>query len=373
MNPSPASFDLSFLRDRAAQKRIAAVVLAFAVAGVLYGVLAPKWYRSTLTAVPAQAQKSAGIAGLLGGDLVTLAAGLGATVGGTTDVARIAAVLQSTAVTDAVIAKFDLQRRYDVSYLENAREKLWDRCQVKTLPKPGLVQLSCEDKDPGVAQQLVAYFAEIGNEAFRRVSSGSASEEVRFLERRVADLRREADESSVRLREFQEKHGVVDLDTQARAVMSSVATLRGQRIAKQMELDYARTFSGPGEPGTRQLESQLSVMDEQLRELEVPPAAPAGKKGGTGLFPAALAMPRLRAEGEKLYRDRKVAEATLVFALDRLEGAKAAQARDVSTFVVLDPATLPTKKSRPRVLDSVVVAALLGLVAGLGIEWWKRR
>jgi len=112
-------------------------------------------------------------------------------------------------------------------------------------------------------------------------------------------------------------------------------------------------------------------VDDMLRDLEEPRVA--SPKGKTGMFPPALAVPKLRAEFEKLYRDRKVAEATLLFALERLEGAKASEARDVSTFQVLDPPTLPTRKSRPRTLETALFGALLGLAAMLPVEWWRSR
>jgi capsule polysaccharide export protein KpsE/RkpR len=278
-----------------------------------------------------------------------------------------------------VIEKFDLRNRYDAKYLESAREELWRHCEVRTLPKPGLVQVSCEDRDPRLAQALLAYFAEVGNVAFRRVSTSSASEEARFLDRRVADLRREADDAASRMRDFQERHQIVDLESQAKAVVSSVAVLNSQRIAKEMELGYARGFSSMDEAGTKQLESQLFIVDEQLRQLERPRNVPAtGRKKAegatsTGMFPAALEVPRLRAEYERLYRDRKVAETSLMFALDRLEGAKAAEARDVSTFVVLDAPTLPTRRSRPSRGRALVLSAAFGFVAAVAVEWWRAR
>jgi uncharacterized protein involved in exopolysaccharide biosynthesis len=376
--PAPPSFDLSFLRSRAVLKRIAVVTLACATLAAVYTLLAPPWYRSVLTVVPARIQKGGGISSLLGSELGGLAAGLDVSLGAGADAPRIAAVLQSISVTDAVIEKFDLRRRYDVKYQEAAREALWRHCAVKPLPKPNLVQLSCEDRDPRFVQQLLSYFAEYGNQAFRRVSVSSATEEVGFLERRVAELRQQADDATGRMREFQEKYQIVDIDTQTKAVVSALAALQSQRISKQLELDYARTFSSGDEATLRQLRSQISVLNEKLRDLEEPAAtAPVPvegrpRRGGDakgGMFPAALAVPQLRADFEKLYRDRKVAEVTLVYALERLEAAKADEARDVSTFVVLDAPALPTRRSRPKRLLILLAWSAFGLLASLAYEW----
>ena len=370
------TIDFSFLLERAAMRRVALITLGFLLAGVLYWLVAPRWYRSTLVVVPASAPKGSGISALLGGELGGLAAGLGGSIG-SPDVARIGAVMQSAAVSEAAVEKFDLKGRYGVADAESAREILWRHCDVKTLPKPGLVQVSCEDKDPRFAQALLGFFADHGNQAFRRVSVSSATEEVRYLERRVAELRQQAEASAARVREFQEKHQIVELDAQARAVVSTMATLNAQRISKQMELGYAQTFAARDEAGSRQLQSQLTIVEDALRDLETEggdarPAEGAKATGRRGVaFPAAAAVPRLRAEYEGLYRDRKVAEATLVFSLDRLEAARAAEARDVSTFQVLDPPTVPTRKSRPKGTEAVAVAVLLGLAVSTGLEWWR--
>lgn len=376
--PVPPAFDFSFLRSREAVKRVAAVTAGFIVAGLLFILLAPKWYRSAVTVVPVKSQKSSGIAALLGGDLGGLAAGLDSSLGGGADSARIAAVLKGTAVTDAVIQKFDLQARYGKKYTETTRDAVWRHCDVKIQAKPNVVEMSCEDEDPKFAQTMLAFFVEYGNEVFRRVSVSSATEEVKHLDRRVAELRRQADETAERMRTFQEKHQIVDLESQAKAVVASVAALNSQRVMKQLELDYARRYSAGDEPGVRQIESQLSVVDDRLLDMEMPKgrgesAGPGPKDRRTGMFPAALAVPALRAEYEKLYRDRKVAEATLVFALDRLEGARASEARDVSTFQVLDPPTLPTKASWPDRPRSMAAAAILGLAAGIAWQWWLSR
>jgi LPS O-antigen subunit length determinant protein (WzzB/FepE family) len=363
--------DLSFLRQPAALKRIAAIAISCALLGLLYGLLAPKWYESVLTVVPANEQ-GGGLSGLLaGGALGGLAAGLTDSAGA--DAARIAAVLGSISVTDAVIEKFDLRSRYGAQYQESARSALWTHCAAKVLPKPRLVQLTCEDKDPRFVKEMLDYFADYGNEVFRRVSVGSASEEVRFLEAHAREVRQQADASAERMRAFGEQHQIVDIESQAKVVVEAIAAIQAQRISKQMELDYARSFSSGDEATMRQMETQLSVMDKKVRDLEEPsalqqPPAPAERRRGSRMFPAALAVPKLRAEFEGLYRDRKVAEATLVFALERLEAAKANKARETSTFQVLDRATLPTHQARPKRVVTVAVLLMLGLAGAVSLE-----
>jgi capsule polysaccharide export protein KpsE/RkpR len=378
MNESSQNIDLSFLRDRKVQKRIAIVVAVFTLAGLLYALLAPKWYRSVLTVMPVKSQRGGGLSSMLSGELGGLAAGLAdGAMGGGADVQRIAAVMQSNDVSDAVIAKFNLKQRYAEKYQETAREALWKHCDVKALPKPSLVQLSCEDKDPRFVQQMLEFFAEYGNQVFRRVGVSSASEQVRFLEKRVGELRAQADTAAQKMREFQEKYQIVDIETQTKAVVGAMASLNSQRISKQLELEYARTFSSGDEATTRQLESQLAVVDQKLRALEdepkpsAPAASRAGRRASNGMFPAALTVPRLRAEFETLFRDRKVSEATLIFALERLESAKADEARDTSTFLVLDPPATPTKPTRPKRLVTLAAALMIGLLGALAVEWWR--
>jgi capsule polysaccharide export protein KpsE/RkpR len=359
-------------------RRIAASGAAGLFIALVYVVFAPNWYQSTLTVVPATPAKSgalgAQIAGALGADLPI-------DLGNNADVERIAAVFESTSVTDAVIQKFDLRNRYDQRYIEHARKDLWSHCSVRIDRKAKLVGLTCEDRDPKFVKTMLEFFGDYGNQVFRRVSTTSASEEVRFLEQRVADMRREADDSARRMREFEERYKVVDLESQSKAVVSAMASLRGQEIAKELQLSYLNSFSARDESTAVQLRQQLSVMNAKFRALEESPsndpaesrARPVngnGQKDASNIFPPALAVPGLRFELEQLLRDRKIREADLLLLMQRLEMAKVNEARDTSAFQILDSPPLPTYKSRPRgalvVLAGLVFGVLLGALYALG-------
>src|SRR6266496_1050383 len=166
--------------------------------GLLYAFLAPKWYEATLTVVPSQkSQESAAMS------LASKLPAIGGLDGVTTDVQRIQAVLRSKSVADEVIEKFKLDERYERSHREQTRATLWKHCQVAADRRSSVVSLTCEDKDPQQAMAMAAYFGEVGNRVFARVSASSAREERKFLETQVEKARADVDEISKKLREFQ--------------------------------------------------------------------------------------------------------------------------------------------------------------------------
>lgn len=383
-----AGFDLVAL----ALSRWRTIVLCAALgvsAAVVYGFLAPPWYEARLTVVPSQ--KS-------GNPAMSMLANLpGAEILGSsssTDVQRIQAVLTSNSVADEVIAKFDLKKRYDSSHLEHARIALWKHCSASADRKSGVVSLTCEDQEPELAMGMATFFGEVGNRVFGRISASSAREERRFLEGQVVKARKDVDESSRRLRSFQEKYRVVDLGEQSKAVISAMASIKGELVAKQLQLSYLSSFSSRTEASVVQLEQQIRIMEAKLKQLEdsnpvlavVPAsqgsgsAAPPSSKAGAlppNFFPDAMRVPELRFELEQLFREQKIHETIFFLMTQRFETAKVDEARDTSTFQILDQPTLPTYRARPKFKKLI----LLGLIGSVGFAmalivlpvWWRRR
>jgi tyrosine-protein kinase Etk/Wzc len=296
-----------------------------------------------------------------------------------TDVQRIQAVLASTSVADEVIEKFKLDDRYGTSHREHTRAALAEHCSSTVDRKSGLVSLSCEDRDPAQAKAMAEYFGEVGNRVFGRVTVSSAREERKFLEDQVVKARHDVDESSKLLREFQEQHKIIDLPEQSKAVISAMAQIKGEIVSKQIELGYLSGFSGRGESNVQQLQQQIVAMDGKLKQLEENQhAAGSGSADGSAnFFPDAMKVPQLRFELEQLMREQKIQETVFGLMTQRYEMAKVDEARDTSTFQILDHPTLPTYRSRPQRKR----AAVLGLLGGLGVGalvilvplWWRRR
>jgi capsule polysaccharide export protein KpsE/RkpR len=349
-----------------------AVALGAAVAAA-YAWLAPEWFAATLTVVPAQkSQDSAAmsIAAKLPVALDTFQ----------TDVQRIQAVLASTSVADEVIDKFGLDARYETAHREHTRSALAEHCTTNVDRKSGVVALTCEDKDPAQAKAMAEYFGEVGNRVFGRVSVSSAREERAFLEQQVIKARHDVDDASRKLREFQEQHKIIDLPEQSKAVISAMAQIKGEMVSKQIELSYLSGFSGRGESNVQQLQQQIAVMETKLRQLEEQRStrgSDAGSGSGASFFPNAMTVPQLREQLEQLMREQKIEDTVFGLMTQRFEMAKVDEARDTSTFQILDHPTLPTFRSRPQRKRAVVLGAIGGFAAGvafvLGPLWWRRR
>jgi tyrosine-protein kinase Etk/Wzc len=350
-------------------------VLLGAGIGIAYSMLAPEWFSATLTVVPSQRSQDAAAA-----QLASRLPGLDSMP---TDVQRIQAVLTSNSVADEVIDKFSLTERYDVGHREQARAVLWQHCATAVNRKSGVVSLSCEDQDPKTAMAITKYFGEVGNRVFGRVSASSAREERKFLEVQVVKARQDVDEASKKLREFQEQHKLVDLPEQSKAVISAMASIQGNLISKQLELSYLKGFSSANEASVLQLRQQIDIMQAKLSQLEA--TQQDAQKVGTGsagsgsqsFFPGAMRVPELRFELEQLIREQKIKETLFFLMTQRYEVAKVDEARDTSTFQILDNPTLPTLRARPQRRKIVMMAVLASLAAAaiwiLVPVWWRRR
>jgi capsule polysaccharide export protein KpsE/RkpR len=352
---------LQILRMRV--RTIGALTFAVTVAGAAYALLAPKWYQTEISVVGNSPQKNA-TSGLAA--LTDLPLDLNI---GNSDAERIQAILRSRSVTDAVIEKFKLLERYGDAYIEAARESLWQHCSTKLDKKPGVVTVTCEDKDPQVVQQMTEYFGEFGNTVFRRVSASSAHEERVFLEQRVTDAKKDVEAASQKLREFEEQHKLIDLSEQSKAVVSAIASLEGDLLSKQMQLSYLNSFSAPDEATAAQVRQQISLVQSKLKSLEenggeaAPTNSTTAKRAQRqpGIFPAAASVPELRYELMGLYRQQKIQETLFLLLTQRYEMAKVNEARDTSAFQIVDHAALPQHKSRPKRVVIIVECFILGL------------
>ena len=162
------------------------------------------------------------------------------------------------------------------------------------------------------------------------------------------------------LKVTQEKAGLIQLDSQAKALIESAASLRGQIAAKEVQIDSMRTFAAPEN-------SQLIEAEQELDSLRVQLA----KLGGSETTDAGLMVPKGQVptaglEYVRKPRDVKYNETIFEILARQFEIAKLDEAKQGALVQVVDAAVAPDRRSFPKrgliVLGAIVAGLFVGVI-----------
>jgi tyrosine-protein kinase Etk/Wzc len=339
---------------------------AFVVIASAAAFLLPVRYEARVLLLPPQQNSSIGnsLISQLGGAASLGALGMlaGNSLGIKNPADMYVSLLTSRTVEDAVIQRFDLQKEYGDKRLSDVRKKLESRTDVVAGVKDGLIRLSVEDSDPKRAADLANGYIE----EFRRLSESLAITEAarrgRFFEQQLEHAKNELTKAEDALRATQQSTGVLQIDSQARALIEGAAILRAQVVSKQVEIQSMRSFATDDNPKLALAKQELAAMQAQLSRL-------AGSQSDNG-SDINLSKGRVTEAGMEYlrrYRELKYAETVFELLAKELEVAKLDEAKEGSIVQVVDPATVPDKRSFPPRIPLILLAAVLSVV--IGVLW----
>lgn len=352
------------------KRLIGSIVGGAFVISILISLLLPKIYASTTSILPPQQEGSVGMAGMAASQL---AGGLGGLAGGFLGLKSPAdlwvGILKSQTVRDAIIKRFDLMRLYKAKTVEDARNALDGMVKINK-SKEDIISISVEDKDPQRAAFLASAFVEELDKVNKSVVMSAGGRMRSFVEKRLGEGKVELEKIEEAVKTFQEKNGAVKLDDQSKAIIEAIGKIKGQLMAKEVELQTFLSFATPNNPQAEILKSQVEELRGGLRELE------EGKKGelrsSTGVFIPTAKMPDLALQYARLFRDMKVQETLYGLLTQQYEIARIQEAKDSPTVQVLDVAKVPVKKAKPKrafiVILSTFAAGLFGVLTSFLAE-----
>jgi tyrosine-protein kinase Etk/Wzc len=347
---------------------VGAALLATALAFVL-----PVRYQAQIVLLP-PTQSSSMASALLGqignlGGLGSLASlgGLGMKTPADMDVS----FLTSRTVEDAMIRRFNLMSEYKQKRISDARKVLERRTSVVAGTKDGLIRLTIEDHDPQRAAELANGYLD----EFRKLSATLAITEAArrrlFFERELQQAKDDLTAAEETMRQTQQSTGVLQIDSQAKALIESVAILRGQVVAKEVQIQSMRSFAAEDNPELLFAKQQLAALQSQLEHL-------AGSTSDSG---SDIVLSKGRVTGAGLeylrkFRELKYRETVFELLAKELEIAKLDEAREGEIVQVVDAAVPPDKRSfPPRILIVVggTILACFGAISWILLrESWFR-
>jgi uncharacterized protein involved in exopolysaccharide biosynthesis len=178
-----------------------------------------------------------------------------------------------------------------------------------------------------------------------------------FVETRLVEARSELARLEEELKSFQERNKALKLDDQSKAMIDAMGAVKGQLMAKEVELNTLLSYASSSNPKVEILRADVNGLKQKLVELG---AGNGG--GGEDIFIPTNKIPGLAFQYARLLRDFKVQEQLFELLTQQYEMARINEAKDSPTVQVLDIAKAPDKKHRPSRAFIVAVSTLFALV-----------
>ncbi len=350
------------------QRRFLSKVVLWGLATTtLIAFLIPKRYQSTARLMPPEqaggnaAAMLSALAGRAGGLMPLAESALGLKTTGDLFVG----ILQSQTVQDDLIQKFGLQKLYGTRYIEDACKELANHTDLSQDRKSGIITVGVTDRSPQRAAAMAQEYINELNWVVNNLTTSSAHRERVFLEERLKQVKSDLEGAEQQFGAFASQKGAIDIQTQGKAMVEAAATLQGQLIAAQSELEGLRQIYTDNNVRVRSLEARVAELRRQLQKI--------GGKGANEnspaeeLYPSIRQLPLLGVNYADLLRRVKVQEALFETLTQEYELAKVQEAKEIPTVKVLDPPMVSQKKSFPPRLLIMFLGTCFALT--LGVAW----
>jgi tyrosine-protein kinase Etk/Wzc len=348
---------LDLLIVLAAKKRMIFWVSAiFALLGILISLVLPKRYTAMVTLLPPQQNSS--VSAALASQLSSLG-GMAAIAGGSLGVKSpneiFVAMLKSRTVEEATIEHFGLMKEYHQRYLSDARKAFERRVTVDGSGKDGLIHISIEDRDPNRAADIANGYVAQFRTLSQHLAITEASQRRLFFEQQLELAKDNLANAEEAMKMAEQKSGMIQLDSQARALIESAASLRAQIITREVQLQGMQTYASERNAQLVQAQQELNGLRSQLAKL-----GGSEDSGSGGLMLPKGKVPEAGLEYVRKLRDVKYYEAIFEILARQFEMAKLDEAKQGALIQVVDSAVPPDKRSFPKRALIVVSAVVVG-------------
>ncbi|HEY1808131.1 MAG TPA: GNVR domain-containing protein [Acidobacteriaceae bacterium] len=333
---------------------------AFAVVSLLISLIWPKSYTATAILMPPRQGSS--LSSMLTAELGNLG-GMAALAGGSLGLKNsndmYVGMLKSQTVEDAMVKKFGLMQEYKARYTSAAREAFEHHVKVDGNGKDGLIHISVEDHSAEKAAEMANGYVD----AFRHLSEGlaitEASQRRLFFQQQLDQAKDNLGQSEEALKKTEQTTGLIQLDSQARALIETAAELRAQITAKEVQMEAMKTYATGENSQMVELQQELDSLRSQLAKLG------GDQENPDSFFPPKGKVPEVGLEYVRKLRDVKYNEAIFQLLARELEVAKIDEAREGSFVQVVDPAIVPDHKSSPKRGLIVIISTFAGFFIGI--------
>lgn len=327
---------------------VAGSLLAGVVAlGITY-LIAPTFTARTSLLPPQQQQSLASSA------LASLGA-LGGLAGAPKSPAdQYVALMQSTTVANRLIDQFELMRAYEAKLRVDAQRELERNARFSVGKKDGLIVIEIDDRSPQRAADIANQYVE----ELRRMTSVLAVSEAQqrrvFFEGQLKEVRDQLVRAQLALQASGFNQGA--LRAEPKAAAEGYARLKAELTANEVRLQTLRGSLSDNAVEVQQQLTTVNALRSQLSQLEQANVVAGG--------PNYIGK----------YREFKYQETLFELFARQYEIARVDESREGALIQVVDAATPPERKSKPKrafiAVSATIGAMLLLAVFLLARHFW---
>ena len=331
----------------ALRAKLALLTLGPPIAGgaalALTMLIAPTFTASTTFMPPQQSQNGAASVLASLGSLAGLAGGSAARSSGD----QYIALMQSNTISNRLIDHFKLMEVFDLKLRTDARKELSTRVHFSLGKKDGLITVEVDDQNPQRAADIANSYVEELRRLTGLLAVTEAQQRRVFFERQLQQSRNLLVQAQQALQTSGFNPGALKAEPKAAAEL--YAQLKAQTAANEIRLQVMRGTLADDTPEVRRQQATLAALRAQLARTE----QPADSSGGPDYI------------GK--YREFKYQETLFELYARQFELARMDESREGALIQVVDPATPPESKSRPK--RSAIALGTALLVALLLVIW----
>ena len=358
-------------------------VIGFFVA-TLIAFLIPNQYESSARLMPPDSQQGGGLAlmAMLGGGqngssgLGSLATDL---LGAKTTGAVFIAVMRSRTAEDSIIQRFELKKVYWTRTEESARKRLEKNTEITEERKSGVITVVVTDHDAKRAAAMAGAYIEQLDILTAKLNTSAAHRERVFLEERLDRIKVDLESAEKDFSQFASKNATIDISAQGRAMLEGAASLQGQLIGAESQLEGLRQIYSDNNIRVRTTQARIAELRNQLQKMGGTSVGnpPASDQSATdNAYPTLRQLPLLGVPYADKFRQLKVDEAVYETLTKQFELAKVQEAKEIPSVKVLDQPDVPERKIFPPrtliILAGTACSVLLGVGWVFGTARWRQ-
>lgn len=219
----------------------------------------------------------------------------------------------------------------------------------------GVLRVSLEGSDPVLAARVLnevsAFFARQNTER----KAAEAEKSINFLNTQLPQLRQQLEASETRFNEFRNQKGIFDLGAEAQLVLGQSVTLQTKLYELQQKRKELEIRFTPLHPAVQAVDAQIHDLNAQI----------------TTQTSKARTLPAVEQDLLRLTRDVKVNNQLYTSLLNSFQQLHLVKEGTVGNVRIIDVAIVPLGPVKPQRSRIVALAALLGLLAGLGLAFLR--